>query len=140
MSAELEQLRVGYETLNMTPEELAADRELELAAVKAGLMQISGKYRRDCNAAEADDESLNFSNDDLRAVNDVIKRLALYGEDEHLQLKAAMYIRDDKKGRREVVKAVGGNTFNILQFNEQMRSVRENALASRQRVMDVKTI
>ena len=140
MSAELEQLRIGYETLGMSPEELSEDRELDLAAVKAGLMQVSNKYRRDCNAAPLEDEALNFTNDDLKAVNDVIKRLALYGSDEHIQFKAATYIRDDKKGRREVVKAIGGNTFNILQFNENMKAVREQANKIKGRVTDVQLV
>lgn len=125
MNAELESIRVAWEVSGMTPEQIAEDRELELTAVKAALMQCSSKYRKACGATSVDDDTLNFTNQDLMDVNDVIKRIALYSPDENLALKAAMYIRDDKKGRKEVVKAIGGNTFNILQFNEQMRSIRE---------------
>lgn len=124
MSNELEQLRVSYEQLGMSPEDIAADRNLDLAAVKAGLMQCSPVYRRACGRADPEDEVLNFSDDDLRRVNDVIKEIALGSEDDNLRLKAAIYIRDDKKGRKDVVKAVQSMQFNFLQFNEAMQRIR----------------
>lgn len=124
MSNELEQLRISYEQLGMSPEEIAEDRGLDLTAVKAGLMQSSSKYRKACGQAAEDDDTLNFSDDDLRRVNNVIKEIALSSEDDNLRLKAAMYIRDDKKGRKEVIKAVQNTQFNILQFNEAMKQVR----------------
>lgn len=131
---ELEQLRVAYETLGMSPEEIASDRELDVAAVKAGLMQVSSSYRKACNAAPLDDSRLNFSDQDLEDVNDVIRRLAHYAESEELQFKAATYIRDDKKGRKEVVRAVGNTTFNILAFNENLKAMREQAQRVKDRV------
>ena len=111
----------------MTPEDIAEDRGMDIAAVKAGLMQCSAKYRKDCGKEEQADDVLNFTDDDLVAVNKVIKEIALGAEDDNLRLKAAMYIRDDKKGRRDVQKAVGGMSFNILQFNQMMQKTREVA-------------
>ncbi len=135
MTSELEQLKIAYETLGMSPEAIATDRELDINAVKAGLMQCSPRYRRDCGAEPAERDELNFSDQDLRDVNDVIRQTALYAEDERLRFQAAIYIRDDKKGRKEVVKQLGNQTFNILQFNESMKAIRERAA----QVIDVAT-
>ena len=52
-----------------------------------------------------------------------------------MKFKAATYIRDDKKGRKEVVKLMQGNTFNILQFNEAMGKVREMANGAKKKVL-----
>lgn len=125
MTAELTTLKVAYEEEGMSPEEIASDRGLDVAAVKAGLMQVSAKYRKDCGKEEETKDDLNFSDDHLRRVNEVIYDLALSSEDEHLRFKAATYIRDDKKGRKEVAKSMGGNNFNILMLNEQLAKVRE---------------
>lgn len=124
----------------MTPEQIAIDRDMELAAVKAGLMQCSSVYRKDCGREDTDDEELNFSNQDLRDMNEVIKRTALYAEDERLRFQAAVYIRDDKKGRKEIVKQMGNQTFNILQFNEGLRAMKDNARAAKDRILGNQTI
>ena len=125
MNNELEQIKVSFETLGMSPEDIAADRELDLASVKAALLQCSPKFRKLSNQAPETDEHLNFSDDDLVAVNKVIKEIALGSEDDNLRLKAAIYIRDDKRGRKDVQKAVGGMGINILQFNQYMQKARQ---------------
>lgn len=127
MSAELEALKVAYETLKMTPEQIADDRQLDVTSVKAGLMQCSSDYRRDCGKEEPSADELNFTGDDLQRVNQTIVELALGAENEAVRLKAAIYVRDDKKGRHDVVKQVGGIGFNILQFNQFMSKTRETA-------------
>ena len=68
-------------------------------------------------------------------VNNVIKEIALGSEDDNLRLKAAMYIRDDKKGRKEVVHAVKGMNFNILQFNQFMQKSRAVAEGVKQTML-----
>lgn len=135
MSSELEQLKIAYETLRMSPEEIAEDRELDISAVKAGLMQCSAAYRRDCGVESKEEDKLNFSDQDLLDVNEVIKQIAMYGEDDNLRLKAATYIRDDKKGRRDVAKQIGGMTFNLLQFNQMMEQTREIAGRAKQKLV-----
>jgi len=142
MQAELESIRVGYETLGLSPESISADRGLDLVSVKAALLQCSSKYRQDIKHCEdnTDKEKLDFNNDDLLAVNDVIKKIAFYGESEDIRLKAAMYIRDDKKGRRDLRNVLGGNTFNILAFNQNMARVRESAERMKSQIMDVREV
>ncbi len=130
MLAEVSAIITAYETLGMTPEEIAEDRKLELVAVKAALMQNSREYNKALKGTDeqAPDPTLEFSNDDLRDANEVIRHTAKYAEDEHLKLKAAMYIRDDKKGRKEVAKLLNGNgQVNIFQINQQLAAAREGA-------------
>lgn len=123
------QLRNAYESEGMTPLQIAEDQSLDVTAVKAKLMQISSKYRKDCGQEEDEDSELNFNNSDLKTVNKIIMDLAISAEDEHLRFKAATYIRDDKKGRKEVVKAIRdtGN-FNILNINQMLITAREQSL------------
>ena len=140
MQNELEQLRVAYEELAMSPEQIANDRELDLAAVKAGLMQASSKYRKACFGDSPAADVLNFSDDDLAAVNRVIKDIALGAEDDHLRFKAATYIRDDKKGRRDVVNGVKNMGFNVLQFNQFMQQARVAADSVMKQIQDVEVV
>ena len=118
MTSELQQIKSSYEELGMSPEEISVDRELDLVAVKAALMQSSSKYRKACGKEDEVEDNLNFNNEQLQRANDVIYELAMAAEDEHLRFKAATYIRDDKKGRKELVKQVQGMSFNILNFNQ----------------------
>ena len=131
MSAALEQIKTAYELSGMTPDEIAEDQDLDIAAVKAGLMQCSSKYRKACGMEDENEDGLNFSNDELRRVNQVILETALTAElpdgsiDYKTRLSAATYIRDDKKGRKEPVRHIAGNTFNLLSFNEQLQKARQ---------------
>ena len=125
MTAELQTIRTCYEDEDMSPQEIADDRGLDLSAVKAGLMQCSSKYRKDCGQEQETEDNLNFTKDEQQRIMDVIRDLALGADDENLRFKAAIYIRDDFKGRKDVVKGMAGQQFNILMINEQMRKVRE---------------
>jgi len=124
MTAELQTIRICYEDENMSPQEIADDRGLDLAAVKAGLMQCSSKYRKDCGQEEETEDNLNFTKDEQQRIMDVIRDLALGADDENLRFKAAIYIRDDFKGRKDVVKGMAGQQFNVLMINKQMQKVR----------------
>ena len=125
MTAKLSTIKTAFENERMTPEEIAESQDLELVAVKAALMQCSAKYRRECGQEPEEVDRLNFSNDDLARVNEVILELALSAEDPHLRFKAATYIRDDKKGRKEIAKQVGGMQTNIFMLNEQLAKMRQ---------------
>jgi hypothetical protein len=125
MSGEAESIKVAYEQLQMTPDEIAEDRQLEVGSVKASLMATSSIYRKACGNEDEDEDNLNFSEQDLADVNAVILQIAKYAEDPNLKLKAAMYIRNDKKGRLEPVKQLANQSFNVLMFNESMQKIRE---------------
>lgn len=124
MNAAMEQLKASYEQ-GATPEQISEELGFDIVAVKAGLMQCSAKYRKACGLEAEEVDGLNFDNEQLREANAVIYQLALSAEDEHLRFKAASYIRDDKKGRKEVVKNMQSTTVNLLQFNEMVKGARE---------------
>lgn len=121
MTACNQQIVTAFEQLQMTPEEIAEDQDLDLASVKSILMQSSSQYRKACKT----DDELNFTDDELTRANQVILNIAQYAEDERTRLRAAIYIRDDKKGRLDVVKAMTGLNINVLTFNQHMQEALE---------------
>lgn len=127
MTAEETSIRNAYESEGMSPDQIADCQGLDVIAVKASLMQYSSMYRKACGASESEDDGLNFNEDDLRRMNDVIRDIALSAEDDNLRFKAATYIRNDKKGRLEPQKQLAGQNFNILMINEKLKGVRAMA-------------
>ena len=125
MTAVNRAILVAFEELGMTPEQIAQQEDVDIAAVKAILMQFSSMYRKECKQ----DDTLNFTDDELVRANQVIINLMQYSEDENLRFRAAQYVRNDKKGRLDVVQQMAGLNVNVLQFNDQM----QRALAAMQR-------
>ena len=128
------QIRRAYESESMSPEEIAQDQGLDVVAVKAKLMQISSVYRKDCGAEGETDAARNFSDGELEEVNEIILNVARNAEtsdgsvDYKTRLQAAIYVRDDKKGRRDAVKQMAGmGGFNILTFNTAIQMARGKA-------------
>ena len=122
MTAINQQIISSFEELGMSPEEIAEDQNLDLVSVKAILMQNSFLYRKKCKKGEDD---FNFSDEELQAANQTIVSLMRYSEDENLKARLARYIRDDKKGRLDVVKSMTGLNINVLAFNEQIKKAME---------------
>lgn len=125
------QIKKAYESEGMTPEQIAEDLQFDVLAVKAKLMQISSVYRKACNHESLevveDDPSLNFTDNQSRDFVNVIHELACDTTiSPDTRLRAAIYGRDDKKGRKEIVKAVQqtGN-FNMFVFNEALQNARD---------------
>lgn len=133
MTACNQQIVSAFEDLGMTPEEIAADQDLELSAVKAILMQFSAAYRKYCKK----DVEACFTDEEETMARQVIAEIARYNEDDRLRLRAAMYIRDDKKGRLDVMKSLVGLNFNALTFNDQMRKAIEAKNRSKSQVIDI---
>lgn len=71
------------------------------------------------------DVLLNFSDKELVEANDTLLRLMRHSEDEHLQFKVAKYIRDDKKGRLDIGKNLGGQQINAYIFNQYLIEGKE---------------
>lgn len=128
----LEQIKASYEVNDMTPEEIADDQKLDLTAVKIALMNCSSKYRKACGKEDDEEDKLNFSNHQLKEVNQVIFEAATTAchPDGSIDYKTrsqnAQYIRDDKKGRKEPRKIVASNTFNILGLNQKLAELRDS--------------
>lgn len=142
MTAELTSIKTAFEEEGMSPEEIADSQSLDIAAVKAGLMQCSSTYRKMCGKEDCAADTLNFDEDENRRIKEAIVELALGAQDESVRLKAAIYVRDDFKGRKDVVKGMAGQNFNILFVNEQLKKVRgiadgiRNAIPQVQKVID----
>lgn len=127
------ELKNLYEQENLPVEQIAECSGFEVIAVKAKLMQISSKYRKDCGQEEDDEDELNFSKDEDRQFKQIITEVALGATnpdgsvDYRTRLKAAVYARDDKRGRHDTVKTATGVQFNIMNFNEMLSSARSKA-------------
>ena len=74
MSNRAEQIKALYEISGCTPEQIAEVESLEVGAVKALLVQSSGKYREDVKSAKEND--FTESDNDLSLA--VIRRVAQY--------------------------------------------------------------
>ena len=135
MTAANTQIVTAFEDLGMTPEEIAAQEDLDVAVIKSTLAQFSSLYRKACKK----DDSLNFTDDELARANGVISNLMQYAEDEKVQLRAAIYLRDDKKGRLDAVREMAGLNFNVL----SMQSAMEKAMRAMNRakgIIDVEEV
>ena len=135
MTNTLTQIKVSYEQEKMTPAQIAQDQDLDETAVKAALSQCSSKYRKDCGLAEKleEESGLDFDNNQLRAVNEMMFQLALTADhpdgtpDNRVRADLCKYIRDDKKGRKELRNTLRDtHTFNIFAINQQIQQARES--------------
>lgn len=131
------QIKTAYEEEGMSPEEISQDMGYEVVAVKAKLMQVSSKYRSACGKEPEEESELNFSDEQLKIVTQEMFDLAMHTEDEHLKYKCLTYIRDDKKGRKDVVKATQQVPINLLQFNQFLNSSKNMAQQAIQNAIDV---
>jgi hypothetical protein len=135
MTAETQAIVTAYESEELTPEFISEDRRLDLTAVKATLMQFSSKYRKDCGQEDENEDALNFSKDEQLRVKNMMLDLALGAEDEHLRAKMAVIIRDDAKGRRDVVKNLNGANYNVLMINKLIQNGRNTAENLKQKML-----
>lgn len=132
MTAANQQIVTAFEETGMTPEEISQELGYELAAIKSILMQSSSVYRKICRKDE--DADTNFTEEEHTMARQVIANAARYSEDENLKFRAACYIRDDKKGRLDTIKANTGLNINVVMFNEQIakaRKAKDRALEGR---------
>lgn len=127
------QIKECYENLGLSPSLIAEQLSFDEGAVKAKLMCISSKYRKDCGKEDKEEDDLNFTKDQLRDINTVFIEAALTATNQdgspdwRVRLDAAKYVRDDKKGRKDIKAQLAGNTFNILNFNEAIQAARQGA-------------
>ena len=126
-----ERIKTLYENEKLSVEQIAEEEGFSSVAVKAKLMQISSAYRKDCKCEVEENDELNFSNSELIEVNQIIMDTARAAEtpegtiDWKTRLQAAIYIRDDKKGRKEAKAIMQNNSFNILNLNEKLSEISE---------------
>ena len=122
-----QQLVSCYETLGMSPEQIADSLELDLTAVKAGLLQFSSRYREEAK----ENKDLDFSDSELAIANKTLIDLMQYSEDDNLRARVARYVRDDKKGRHDVAvvnaKQLGaGLNINVTLLQQHLTKVEQH--------------
>ena len=134
MTAASEQIIYSFEELEMTPEQIAQDQELDVTAVKSVLMQFSTKYRGICR--NQPESPLNFTEDEAVRARKVIVELMDFAEDENLRFRAACRVHDDKKGRLDGPKLMNGLNINVLQINERFKRAMEVINKPEQKVIE----
>lgn len=135
MTAGNQEIITSYETLGMSPEDIAAELDLEVTAVKAVLFQNSSIYRKDAKT----DETLQFTETEAEECKRIIMNIARYSEDENLQFRSARYVLDSKTGRLDAQKALPSVQFNVLNFNEHMKKAIAAARNIEQKAIEVST-
>ena len=135
MTAANQSIITAFEDLGMTPEEISADQEYDIAAVKAALMQGSSKFRKLCGK----DEECGFSPSEEKRALEVIAQIAQFSEDDNCRLRAAIYIRQDKRGRLDAVKQMAGLNINVISMNEQMQKALK-AINKSKGVVDIQEV
>lgn len=101
--------------------EIAEQFDMEELAIKSVLLQFCTEYKTDLKQGSTP----GFTQTDEEYAEEVIRRTMQYTEDEALAFKAACRVKDERKGRLDVIKKMGGNTINILQFNQDLKRAEE---------------
>lgn len=114
MTAAAQQLVQLYEVQSLTPEQIAEIENLAPTAVKSVLYANSAKYRNDTDTKK----ELDFNESDAELALSVIRRVAAYSEDDGTALKAAMFMRNDKKGRLDAKVGMKRLNINVTVLNE----------------------
>lgn len=137
-------IKTAYEEENMTPEQIAEDQNWDVTVVKAALMNASSKYRKACGREDENEDKLNFDKREQEIFKNVILETAQCAEhsdgtiDYKTRLAAAMYGRDDAKGRKDIVRHIAGqNTFNVFAFNETLQQGKALARQAKQKLIEV---
>jgi len=132
ISASSQSLVTLFEVEGLSPEQIAQCEDVDLMSVKTILMQYSKKYRELMRkGGEEVKAQLDYTEDEQRDAKDVLHRIMLQTEDEHLQYKCATYIRDDGKGRKDKVKIKGLN-LNLTLIQQAFQKANDCIEQSRQ--------
>ena len=139
-----EGLKVAYETLGLTVEQIAEQQELEVSEVRAVLWQVSRKFKQDTGAAiESSDE-----------IEELYKDLAKHSSVDAVREKALRFLINEKRGRNDVpvelmrikqraqIVNETNLAMNLANFNEEMRRIRNelNAATSAPAPLEVEKI
>ena len=121
MTAANNQIIALFEDSGMTPEDIALELGMELASIKAVLLSFSQVYREREDKGRED-----VSEDEYQDILAAYKRLALYGEHEHVRERALRNLINEKKGRNEVKSMVKGDqTINVVILNQSIIAARK---------------
>jgi hypothetical protein len=117
-----EEIVTSYEQLGMTPEQIAEDQSLDVAAIKAILIGQSATYRKTVSGGEAEEL---FNKHDMKAATEVMRNCML-AEDGHLAFRAARFVIDEVKGRNDARVSIPiDQTFDALELNRRLLAARQ---------------
>lgn len=136
MNAENQQIVTLFEEVGMGPDEIAQSEEMDLIAVKTILMQCSSLYRQESKQ----NKSLEFTVDEAEEMKQILLNRARYSEDEHLQVKCAIFIINDKKGRLDGGRMLGQLGNAVINFNMQMQKVQDARERTLKKAEEVKQL
>jgi len=132
-----------FENLQLSPEEIASNLELELGAVLLSLSAESSKYRREMAVEQKskgeivkEEDVQLFNTADVSDAAAVIANLMRDSEDEHVRMRAAKFVVNEGKGRNDT-KAVKNLNVSVNYINEQMQRARAAKDRAKETVIDV---
>jgi hypothetical protein len=126
------QLVEMFEELGLEPEQIAQQTGFEVTSVKACLTQNSTKYREMVRTEKIE----GFSDTDEEKALQVMRNL-LNSDDEHIQLKAAKYVRDDKRGRLDVMKEIQKSGVSVIVFNTTLQKAKQARERAKSKIIDI---
>ena len=75
-----ERIKAAFEIEGRSPEEISQDEGFSVMSVKAKLMQVSTTYRKLCKVEPEEEDRLNFSNEELIEMNQIMLETARCAE------------------------------------------------------------
>lgn len=134
-SASNQQVVALYESSlgEFSPEEIfeAMEGQVNLTAIKMALINGSPIYREKLKA-----EKEEFTKDEYDESGRVISMLMHSADSDVVRLRAAIRLRDEKKGRLDVKGAKNYN-FNLTQINQEFKMIEAAVEKARNKTIDV---
>jgi hypothetical protein len=155
------QVLTAYETLGMSPEEIAGELQINLEAVIYSLSSNSPSYRkfvRDSEKANSTGGSQittpvegalvsttipnDVSDAESQEMLEIMKQIARAGDNEDTRFKAAKYIFEEKKGRNAAVVERIGSGLSLAHLNNAIQDAvkRASAYGHIKPVIDIKPL
>ena len=139
-----------YEEMSFGIEDISKEIGIDCTSVKAALACYSERYAELNKSALAvitspgplDKPTSEFlTKADSKEMLQIVKSIAIHGEEDGCRLKAAIYIHEEACGRNkdrvDNKKNVPANVFNIIDFNERLLKARKAKQLSINGAIDV---
>lgn len=140
-------IKQQYEILGSSPSEIAAEMDIEEAAVKVSLYSHSSMYRKRLEGTEGQDlvgttKDEDITDDEYKDFLTAYKNLAMTSENEVIQEKALKFLLEAKKvgiGASKLPTVKAGDVINIAVINGKIRDAKLLAKEISAGVLDVMT-
>ena len=140
-------IKQQYEILGSSPSEIAAEMDIEEAAVKISLYSHSSMYRKRLEGTEGQElggttKDEDITDDEYKDFLTAYKNLAMTSENEVIQEKALKFLLEAKKvgiGASKLPTVKAGDVINIAVINGKIRDAKLLAKEISAGVLDVMT-